>query len=84
MVDSRANATYLLNAAILGYFRDAGVPMREKYSGGILHRKFMLFAGQNTVEFSGANYSPDAFVPVQPYVNYVDEAIYFTEDASIV
>jgi phosphatidylserine/phosphatidylglycerophosphate/cardiolipin synthase-like enzyme/regulation of enolase protein 1 (concanavalin A-like superfamily) len=84
MMDSRANATYPNNVPILGFFRDAGIPMREKYTGGILHRKFMLFAGQNKLEFSGANYSPDAFVPVQPYVNYVDEAIYFVDDPNIV
>src|SRR5262245_32036806 len=84
MMDSRANPTYPNNVTILGFLRDAGIPMREKYTGGILHRKFMLFAGQNEVEFSGANYSPSAFVPEQPYVNYVDEAIYFTEDPTIV
>jgi regulation of enolase protein 1 (concanavalin A-like superfamily) len=69
---------------MLQQLQDAGVPMREKYTGGILHRKFMLFAGQGQLEFSGANYSPDAFVPVQPYVAYIDEAIYFTSDPSIV
>ena len=44
----------------------------------------MLFGGQGKVEFSGANYSPDAFVPIQPYVNYVDEAIYITDDPAVV
>jgi phosphatidylserine/phosphatidylglycerophosphate/cardiolipin synthase-like enzyme/regulation of enolase protein 1 (concanavalin A-like superfamily) len=84
MVDSRANAEYPLNAQMLQQLKDAGVPMREKYTGGILHRKFMLFSGQGQLEFSGANYSPDAFVPVQPYTAYVDEAIYFTSDPSVV
>jgi hypothetical protein len=46
----------------------------------------MLFHGQNVVQFSGANYSADAWLPLssQPYVNYVDEAIYFTSDTAIV
>jgi regulation of enolase protein 1 (concanavalin A-like superfamily) len=84
MVDSRANSEYPLNATMLQQLKDAGIPMREKYTGGILHRKFMLFSGQGQLEFSGANYSPDAFVPVDPYKAYIDEAIYFTEDASVV
>ncbi len=36
----------------------------------------MLFAGQNTVQFSGANYSPEAFLYGSPYADYVDEVIY--------
>jgi phosphatidylserine/phosphatidylglycerophosphate/cardiolipin synthase-like enzyme/regulation of enolase protein 1 (concanavalin A-like superfamily) len=84
IVDARANATYPYNKIVLDQLRTVGVPMRQKTSGGILHRKSMLFAGQNRVEFSGANFSPDAFVPVQPYTNYVDEAIYYTDDAAVV
>jgi phosphatidylserine/phosphatidylglycerophosphate/cardiolipin synthase-like enzyme len=84
MMDSDANASYPGNAPILLQLQAAGIPMREKTSGGILHRKFMLFAAQNMLEFSGANYSADAFVPVQPYVNYVDEAIYYTDDPVVV
>jgi len=44
----------------------------------------MLFAGQRTVEFSGANYSGEAFVPLTPYSAYVDEVIYFTDRPSYV
>ena len=51
-----------------------------------MHYKMMLFAGQSIVEFSGANYSADAwvFTGAAPYVNYVDEAVYFTDKASFV
>jgi len=84
MMDTEANVTYPNNKPILDQLKAAGIPMREKTTGGILHRKFMLFAGQGRVEFSGANYSPDAFVPIQPYVNYVDEAIYITDDPAVV
>jgi len=84
MMDTEANAQYPNNKPILDQLQAAGIPMREKTSGGILHRKFMLFGGQGKVEFSGANYSPDAFVPIQPYVNYVDEAIYTTDDPVVV
>ncbi len=44
----------------------------------------MLFGGQHVVEFSGANYSDNAWVPVTPYVNYIDESTYFTDDPGIV
>ena len=62
----------------------AGIPLRDKTSGGIVHWKMMLFAGQDTVQFSGANYSDVAFNPVEPYVNYVDEIVYFTDQPSLV
>jgi hypothetical protein len=35
-------------------------------SSGIMHFKAMIFTGQNTVEFGGANYSAWAFLPVTP------------------
>ncbi len=84
LCDPRANPTYAGNETVLNMLRDAGIPMRYKNGGGILHMKFMLFAGQNKVEFSGANYSPAFFVPTTPYQNYIDEAIYFSDDPSIV
>jgi len=84
LMDTRANCCYT-NATALQLFQDAGIPMREKTSPeGILHWKLMLFVGQNTVEFSGANYSEEAFVPVVPYANYVDEVVYFTDKPSYV
>ena len=89
IVDPRANATYPLNADRLAELKSAGIPMRQKYAAsmagnGILHWKMMLFAGQGQVEFSAANYSGEAFKPFTPYVNYTDEVIYFTDQASIV
>ena len=67
--------------------KDAGVPMRQKTgTGGIFHFKTMIFEGQNVVEFSGANFSPEAFVyqGTTPYANYVDEVIMFSEEPGIV
>src|SRR6266508_2467046 len=52
--------------------------MRYKLTNGILHWKMMLFVGQNKLEFSGANYSGNFFVPDSPYVNY------FTDDPSLI
>jgi phosphatidylserine/phosphatidylglycerophosphate/cardiolipin synthase-like enzyme len=84
LVDPRASATYPLNAGILQGLVDAGVPMRMRIASGILHWKLIVFAGQGVVEFSGANYSENAFKPVIPYANYVDESIFFTDDPAIV
>ena len=86
LMDPRANADYPLNADRLKELQTAGLPMRKRLTGYILHWKMMLFHGQNAVEFSGANYSANAWVPLSatPYENYIDEAIYFTTDSAIV
>jgi phospholipase D-like protein len=84
IVDPRANPTYDGNEAVLNQLKTAGIPMRYKPGGGIVHWKMMLFAGQNKLEFSGANYSGNFFVPDAPNSNYFDEAIYFTNDLSLI
>ncbi len=84
IVDPRANPTYAGNEAVLTMLKDAGIPMRYKLGGGIVHWKMMLFVGQGKLEFSGANYSGNFFVPDSPNVNYMDEAIYFTNDVSLI
>src|SRR4029453_11115602 len=84
IVDPRANPTYDGNEAIIAQLQQAGIPLRRRTASGILHWKMMLFAGQNTVEFGSANYSPNAFVPDAPYTNYVAESIYFSTDIAIV
>ena len=85
LMDTEANGSYPLNVTSLDMFKNARIPMREKTAtNGILHWKLMLFAGQGQVEFSGANYSDEAFVPRDPYKDYIDEVIFFTDDPSIV
>jgi phosphatidylserine/phosphatidylglycerophosphate/cardiolipin synthase-like enzyme len=86
LMDTRANASYPLNAARLAELQNAGIPMRRRLTSYILHWKMMLFHGQNIVEFSGANFSADAWRPASEiaYENYVDEAIYFTSDTALV
>jgi phosphatidylserine/phosphatidylglycerophosphate/cardiolipin synthase-like enzyme len=83
LVDPRANGTSPLNADRLNELRDAGAPMRRRTASGILHWKMMLFEGQNTVQFSAANYT-SAFVPNVPYENYIDEVVYFSDDTAVV
>jgi regulation of enolase protein 1 (concanavalin A-like superfamily) len=84
IVDPRANPTYPLNETSLDTFQAAGIPMVKKTGGGIMHWKTMIFAGQNTVEFGSANFSPNGFVPEAPYTNYVSETIMFSDDPAIV
>ena len=84
LVDPRANPSNAGNEQILNQLKAAGIPMRFKNGGGILHWKMMLFVGQNRLQFSGANYGPAFFVPTSPNANYIDEAIYFTSDQSLI
>jgi len=75
-------------AGILTTLRNAGIPMREKvpdptYAIQILHFKMFLFYGQNTVEFSKANFNPDEYVPTATN-NYSDESVFFTKEIKIV
>lgn len=84
IMDTRANDTNPYNAQRLAELQAAGIPMRRRTGSGIMHYKMMLFAGQGIVEFSGANFSADAWVYTTPYVNYVDESAYFTDNASFV
>jgi phosphatidylserine/phosphatidylglycerophosphate/cardiolipin synthase-like enzyme len=64
--------------------RAAGIPMRQRQVGGILHWKAVIFAGQGQVEFAGTNYAPFEMVPEIPFVNYTDEIVAFTKDPSLV
>ncbi len=84
IVDPRANATYPLNKDNLKAFQDAGIPMIKKSGDGYMHWKAMIFKGQNIVEFGSANFSPNAFVPVAPYTNYVSETIFYSDDPDVV
>jgi len=84
LIDPRANASYPGNDQMIAGFQNAGIPLRKRTASGILHWKMMLFAGQNTVEFGSANYSPDAFVPAADYSNYVAETVFVTDDPAVV
>ena len=84
LMDPRRNAVSSANAAILQKLAAAGIPMRGKTSGSSLHWKFMLFPGQETLEVGAANFSDYYLIPVTPYLNYTDEAVYFTNDPAVV
>src|SRR5215204_965779 len=70
IIDPRRNSITPINATTIQKFQDAGIPMRTKTDGGILHWKFMIFNGQNTMQWSAANYSDFYFRPATPYLDY--------------
>jgi phosphatidylserine/phosphatidylglycerophosphate/cardiolipin synthase-like enzyme len=84
LLDPRAFPDHPLSLTNMNQLQAAGIPMRKRIASGIEHWKAMVFAGQRTVYFGSANFSDEAFVPVTPYVNYVDETVYFTDDATVV
>lgn len=84
IVDTEADASYAGNRTVRDALIAAKIPVRDKVSTGINHWKAMLFAGQRKVQFSAANYANGSFSPIVPYTQYVDEAIYFTDDPDIV
>ena len=84
LVEPRRNTTTPKNDEILARLAAAGIPMRAKNGGGMLHWKFMIFDAQNEVQFSAANYSDFYFRPTVPYANYTDEGIFFTDDLGLV
>src|SRR5688500_14217534 len=57
LVEPRRNQTTPKNEEILQRLKQAGIPMRAKAGGGVLHWKFMIFDAQNMLQFSAANYS---------------------------
>jgi len=80
MMDVRANVAYPANRPLLAELKAGGIPMRKRTAGDILHWKLMIFAGQGQVEWSGANFSPMAFMSGSPYVDYEDEIIYYSHE----
>ncbi|HTI38813.1 MAG TPA: Ig-like domain-containing protein [Vicinamibacterales bacterium] len=62
----------------------AGIPMRNRVTSGILHWKTAIFVGQGQLEFAGANYAPFEMTPDQPFINYTDEVVAFTNDPALV
>jgi hypothetical protein len=90
IVDTQADQNYPANKSQRESLISAGIPVRDCISSrGINHWKAMIFKGLGKVQFSAANFANGSFSPYGypttiPYVTYVDEAIYFTDDDSVV
>jgi len=83
-VERRASLKWPDNQTLLDRLKAAGIPMRYKLAGGIVHSKMLLLAGQNLVVFSSSNFGDGDVRPYEPYVNYVDGAWYFSGDSAVV
>ena len=84
IVEPRSNLRFPINQQILDRFRAAGIPMRYRVDDPIVHSKMVLLAGQGKVVFSSSNFGDGDLSPYDPYLNYVDGAWYFTDDAAVV
>jgi len=84
LMDARSTASYPANQATFDALKNAGIPMLQKSGGGINHLKLMIFVGQNTIEFGSANFSPFEMVPTTPYLNYISQTVYYTDDPALV
>src|SRR5262245_37348398 len=84
LMDPRCTSSHPACKGPMDQLAAAGVPMRNRVLGGILHWKMMLFASQAQVEFSGANYVPFELAPDNPGVNFTDEIVYYSNDPSVV
>jgi hypothetical protein len=84
LLDLRADANYPANATIRQSLVSAGIPIRHKTTTGINHWKMILYSGQAKVHFTAANFANGSYSPIIPYTNYVDEAVYFTDDPALV
>jgi phosphatidylserine/phosphatidylglycerophosphate/cardiolipin synthase-like enzyme len=83
IVDTQADG-YSTNKTLRDNMIAAGIPFRDKTTQGINHWKMMLYAGQGKVHFTAANFAQGSYSPTTKYTNYVDEAIYFTNDRAVV
>jgi hypothetical protein len=84
IVEPRSNLRLPINQQILDRFKAAGIPMRYRVDDAIVHAKMVLLAGQGKVVFSSSNFGDGDLQPYDPYVNYVDGAWYFSDDAAVV
>jgi len=84
LMDPRCITEHAACEATLNKIQAAGLPMRNRSASGILHWKMMLFAGQQQLEFAGANFTGFEMTPATPYVNYTDEVVFYTNNTSLV
>ncbi len=84
LIEPRRNQYEPAQAPILSKLKAAGIPMRYKAVGDIIHWKMMIFAGQNTIEFGAAQFSSWYLVPTVPYVDFAQDPIYFSTSTAIV
>jgi len=84
LVEPRRTTQVPSNGPALDKLRLAGIPMRKKTSGSMLHWKMMVFTGQNVVEFAAANFTQSYLVPVVPFKNFTQDPLFFSTNTALV
>jgi hypothetical protein len=84
LVEPRRTETEPLNATMIAKLQAAGIPLRYKPAGGILHWKMMIFTGQFAVEFGATQFTKRYLVPLVPYKDFFQDPIVFSTSTSIV
>jgi phosphatidylserine/phosphatidylglycerophosphate/cardiolipin synthase-like enzyme len=84
IVEPRRNWTTPAQVTALERLAAAGIPMRYKPGGYIVHWKMMVFAGQHRVQFGEALFTTSYLVPVTPYVDFYQDPLYFTDIPALV
>jgi hypothetical protein len=84
LVEPRRNEFEPLQPAVLAKLKAAGIPMRYRKVGDILHWKMAIFSGQNVVQFGAAQYTTKYLVPVTPYVDFTQDPLFFSKNTAIV
>ena len=82
LMDPRCGGSHPACVPQIDQLRLAGIPMRNRIHSGILHWKMIYFASQGQLQFAGANYAPFELTPADPFVNFTDEIVYFTDVTS--
>jgi phosphatidylserine/phosphatidylglycerophosphate/cardiolipin synthase-like enzyme len=83
IVDRRGDAVHEGSMEMITKMATAGIPMREKRSGGIVHWKMFIFAGQHIVKFGAANLTGVDYVPVDPFTHYRNETHIILKGAEV-
>ena len=84
LLDLRADQHYPAAVTVRDTFVSAGIPIRRKVTAGINHWKAIIYAGQQKLHFSAANFAGGSYAPIVPYREYLDEAVYFSDDPDVV
>jgi hypothetical protein len=84
MVDPSAETGHPGIMTAINYLKNGGVPLRRKIGRGVLHWKFILFAGQHVAVFGAANLSSGEWECPNPLTTCRNENIEFEDDPDIV
>lgn len=77
IMDRRSEGAHSGSLPAVDSMQTAGIPLREKTTGGIVHWKMFIFVGQQVVKHGAANLTPSDYMPTTAYTNYRNETHIF-------